>query len=124
MAVYFGYNPPFVGGAGGVMSRQEDLRLVKNDLLQLILTSPGERVHRPDFGTDLRASVFDPSDTQSYELLAADIRDEILRSEPRVLNPRVSAQPVGDGQIVKVFVIANLTFNPDAVLELEQEILV
>lgn len=123
MAIYFGYNPPFIGGAEKVFSRQEDLRLVKNDLLQLIMTSPGERVHRPDFGAAVRATLFDPSDSASYDLLADSIREEILNSEPRVFDPRVTAQPVDDGQIVKVKVVANLTFDPNTILELEQDIL-
>ena len=122
MAIYFGQNPPFVGGAEKVLSRQEDLRLIKNDLLQLIMTSPGERVHRPDFGTPIRSTVFDPSDDISYDLLADGILEEIIASEPRVLNPQVVVQPIDDGQAVKVRVIANLTFDPNAILELEQEI--
>ena len=57
MATYFGQNPPFVGGAEKVLSRQEDIRLIKNDILQLIMTSPGERVHRPNFGTAVRETI-------------------------------------------------------------------
>jgi hypothetical protein len=52
--IWFGFNPPFIGGQQKVMSRQEDLRLIKNDLLQLLLTVPGERVHRPTFGSPIR----------------------------------------------------------------------
>jgi len=122
MAIYFGFNPPFIGGAEKVLSRQEDLKLVKNDLLQLILTSPGERVHRPKFGTVIRETLFDPSDDTTYELLADDIQDEIVRSEPRVFNVQVTVQPIDDGQMIKVKVLANLTFDPNAILELAQDI--
>lgn len=124
MAVYFGFNPPFIGGTEKVLSRQEDMRLIKNDLLQLIMTSPGERVHRPTFGTPVRNSVFDPSDEVSYDLLADGIREEIENSEPRVFGPEVTVQAVDDGKTVKVRVLANLTFDPQAILELEQEILI
>ena len=124
MAIYFGQNPPFTGGAEKVLSRQEDLRLIKNDLLQLIMTSPGERIHRPTFGTAIRETLFDPSDDISYDLLADGIREEIIRSEPRVFDPQVSVQSVEDGQVVKVRVVANVTFDPNAILELEQDIAV
>lgn len=124
MAIYFGQNPPFIGGAEVVLSRQEDLKLIKNDLLQLILTTPGERIHRPTFGTPVRQTLFDPSDSTSYDLLADDIREEIIRSESRVLDPQVWVQPMDDDQIVKVRVVANVTFDPNAILELEQEIAV
>jgi len=122
MAIYFGYNPPFTGGAEKALSRQEDLRLIKNDLLQLIMTSPGERIHRPTFGTPIRMVLFDPSDEISYDILADGIREEIIRSEPRVFDPQVTVQPVDDGQIIKIKVVANVTFDPDAILELEQDI--
>ena len=122
MAIYFGQNPPLIGGAEKVLSRQEDVRLIKNDILQLILTSPGERIHRPTFGTAVRMILFDPSDSISYEILASSITDAILASEPRVLDPRVTAQPIDDGQAIKVRVVANLTFDPNAILELEQDI--
>ena len=122
MAIYFGINPPFIGGAEKVLSRQEDLKLIKNDLLQLILTSPGERVHRPEFGTPIRDTVFDPSDRISYDILANEIAEEIINSEPRVFNPQVTVQPIDDGQVIKVKVVANVTFSPNTILELEQEI--
>ena len=57
------------------------------------------------------------------KIMSADgILEEIIASEPRVLNPQVVVQPIDDGQAVKVRVIANLTFDPNAILELEQEI--
>ena len=121
MAIYFGYNPPFIGGAEGVMSRQEDLRLVKNDILQLLLTMPGERVHRPTFGTVIRSSLFDPSDETSYEILADDIEEKLRLSEPRIFNTQVFVQPAGD-HVVNIRIVANLTFDPNAVLELDQEV--
>ena len=122
MAIYFGMNPPFIGGAEKVLSRQEDLRLIKNDILQLILTSPGERVHRPAFGTPIRSAVFDPSDDKSYDDLADDIQEAIDESEPRVFNTSVTVQPIDDGQVVHVTVVASLTFDPDAIIKLEQDI--
>lgn len=84
MATFFGYNAPFIGGSQKVVSRQEDERLVKNDLLQLLLTAPGERVMMPDFGSPIRRFLFDPLTEEDAAILEAGIKDAIEKYEPRV----------------------------------------
>ncbi len=81
---YFGYNPPFVGGPSGILSRQEDDKLIKNDLMQLLLTLPGERVMMPNFGTDLRATIFDQLDEATIEMLRMGVSQAISQYEPRI----------------------------------------
>lgn len=83
-ANYFGFNPPFVGGPSGILSRQEGEKLIKNDLLQLLLTLPGERVMMPSFGTELRATIFDQLDQATVEMLKLDVSQAIAQYEPRV----------------------------------------
>ncbi len=83
-AIFWGINPPFFGGPQNILSRQEDEKLIKNDILQLLLTVPGERVMRPNFGVHLRSFVFE----QSTDANINDLRGEIARAmhdhEPRV----------------------------------------
>ena len=82
---WFGFNPPFLGGSQNVMSKQMDERLIKNDILQLLLTIPGERVMRPDFGTKLRLYPFELSDDNGeLDELRSDIIDKIEQYEERV----------------------------------------
>lgn len=83
-AKMYGYNPPFIGGPQNILSRQEDTQLIKNDILQLLLTIPGERVMRPDFGVNLRNAVFEPGDEATVSALEDEIREAILNNEPRV----------------------------------------
>jgi hypothetical protein len=83
-AQFFGFNAPFFGGNERVLSRQVDDRLIRNDLLQLLMTAPGERVMRPDFGSPVRTFVFEQIDDNSIELLQSDIKDAIERFESRV----------------------------------------
>ena len=80
---YFGYNYPFYDKTF-VLPPQEGLRLIKNDLLQLLLTSPGERVRRPDYGTIIRASVFEPLDSALEANIRDSIREAIFLYEQRV----------------------------------------
>lgn len=94
MATFFGYGPPFFGGPQNVLSRQEDDRLIKNDIRQIILTLPGERDMRPEFGCRLRSAVFDLIVDSDISALENDIVSAIVRYEPRVTG--VSANIVRD----------------------------
>jgi phage baseplate assembly protein W len=66
----FGITP-----AGGVYAQGGDA-LLRGKILQLLLTSPGERVNRPDYGTRLLDLVFDPNS----EVLAATTEFMINRA--------------------------------------------
>ena len=52
MTNYIGFNPPFVGGSQGIMTRQEDERLIRNDILNNLLILPGELPFRPNYGVN------------------------------------------------------------------------
>lgn len=87
MAKWFGFNPPFLSGQAGnlrVLPRQADARLIKNDLIQLLLTAPGERIMRPEFGSQIRPTLFEPIDDIQIEQLRESIKQTIARYEPRV----------------------------------------
>jgi phage baseplate assembly protein W len=120
MATFYGFNPPFIGGPEGVLSRQEDDRLIKNDLLQLLLTVPGERVNRPDFGVNLRNFVFEDSTPQSLSMLASEVKSAVLRQEPRVniLDLQIISDP--DTNQIKISLAFNLKIDPTRVINLEQ----
>jgi len=83
MAMFFGFNPPFLGGPQSVLSRQEDTQLIMNDIMQFLMTVPGDRVMRPTFGAPIRTLVFDKM-TSDTMLLSEDIRRRLVENEPRV----------------------------------------
>ena len=109
-ARWFGINAPFLGGAQNVLTRQEDERLIKNDLLQLLLTAPGERVMRPDFGTQIRPSLFDLSDQGTIDALNDNIREQIERFERRVTATDIITELDSDENLltIKVFGFLNI----------------
>lgn len=57
--------------------------LLIQDLQRLLLTIPGERPNRPDFGCNLRNQVWENIDTAAVNG-AASIREAIDRFEPRI----------------------------------------
>jgi phage baseplate assembly protein W len=59
---------PFHFDASGAVAETDDADHLRDLLEQLLLTSPGERLNRPDFGCGLLRQIFEPT---SPELAAA-----------------------------------------------------
>jgi len=114
---YYGFNPPFFGGGiQNVLSRQEDEQLIKNDVLQLLLTLPGERVHRPKFGTPLRSFVFENS--TSVTALRARIISAIQSYEQRINVVSLNLIPKNDNLLV--ILVFNLKSDPKRQFTIER----
>jgi phage baseplate assembly protein W len=58
-----------VDGRGELVKERDYPRYVSELIRQVLLTAPGERVNRPDFGAGLRRMVFAPLDDSSASLL-------------------------------------------------------
>ncbi|HTO81463.1 MAG TPA: GPW/gp25 family protein [Methylomirabilota bacterium] len=65
---------------------------VEQSLEILLQTSLGERVMRPDFGTQAPRLVFAPGSQQFLSLLEQTVRDAIVNWEPRVDVDQVLAE--------------------------------
>jgi phage baseplate assembly protein W len=120
MALFYGMNPPFIGGPQNILSRQEDEKLIKNDILQLLLTVPGERVNRPDFGTELRSFVFEPNSLNELSTLESNIASAIGRFETRVEILNLSITQQSDGHTIKVFIVTRLVNNPNVEIVIDR----
>jgi len=118
---YYGYNPPFFGGHQNVMSRQSGDQIIVNDVLQLLLTNKGERVMRPDWGTLINASVFDPLDDQLTNQLKGDIIRQLSVNEPRV-DINVSFVVNEDESILRIKLSGTFTNEPNHIFEEEIEV--
>ena len=64
---------------------------VRQALLLLLTTRPGERVMRPNYGCDLHRLVFSPNDKTTCGLALHYVRQAIERWEPRVELIRLDA---------------------------------
>jgi hypothetical protein len=89
--------------AGSVHAEGAD-PLLRGKVLQLLLTSPGERVNRPDYGTRLRELVFDPDN----DVLAAATEFTALRALRRYLGDEIEVDSVrvaNAGEVLHVDVV-------------------
>lgn len=113
-----GFNPPFLSG-GNLLSPQENERLIKNDLLQLLLTSPGERVMRPGFGSPIRETVFENATQATLSGLISDIRRTIESNDQRVIVEDIIIDDDLDRNAIFIKLFFSLVINPTRILDIE-----
>lgn len=58
-------------------AQSSDLQLIKGMVRQLLLTRKGERVMNPSFGLKLDQFIFEPLDITTFEIIKADIINQI-----------------------------------------------
>ncbi len=64
---------------------------IRQSILLLLSTTPGERVMRPDYGCDLQQLIFSPNDETTGGLAILYVRQALARWEPRVEILRLDA---------------------------------
>jgi uncharacterized protein len=79
-----GWPFPVVPDATGALSYVSEDASVEQSLRVLLLTARGERVMRPDFGTEAPRMVFLAGSVKNLRLLETTIRNAIRDWEPRV----------------------------------------
>lgn len=80
---------PFrIGADGRTATPASDDAHVRDELLQLLLTSPGERLFLPDFGGGVRKLVFEPAS----ETLRAVVKARITQALSRWLGHRLTVE--------------------------------
>lgn len=92
-------------GIGGVLTQNENLGSLRDGVVQLLMTSRGARVMRPDYGTDIRKSVFEPMDSTTIQTLTGQITQTIATYEPRVVVHQLNIIPDEDRNSLTVSLI-------------------
>jgi phage baseplate assembly protein W len=71
--------PFHVGADGRAAAPASDTEHVRDELLQLLLTSPGERLFLPEFGGGVRKLVFEPASDALRGVVKARITQALSR---------------------------------------------
>lgn len=86
----FGLPMMLSGPVGLTISNRGDVMMVDGEetirqaILLLLSTTPGERVMRPTYGCDLRRLAFMPNDETTAGLAIHHVRTSLNRYEPRI----------------------------------------
>ena len=107
---------PF-NGPGVFKSMYTTKDQIKSNLINLLLTDKGERIMNPEFGTDLRKSLFDNMTDSSSELLRLKIIDSINIFIPEIILGEVKIEPNFDSNILDVTINYRLAISniPDQI---------
>ena len=73
-----------VKGTGRDMKVAYDLNAIRNSIVNLFNTLPGERLLLPDYGCDLRQFIFEPITDSNARFIGRTITRAIEQWEPRV----------------------------------------
>lgn len=98
---------------------------VQQTLLHILLTSPGERLMRPEFGAGLLRFVHHPNNETIRRLLAETVRKAVEQWEPRIVLEAVNADAdPDDPTLVHLVIVYRLRTAPEPqrfTLDLELE---
>jgi phage baseplate assembly protein W len=81
-----------VDGTLAEVTQEEDVRQA---ILIILQTNPGERVMRPEFGAGLNQFVFEPANTTTMARIQQRVQESLVAFEPRidVIEVTVTSEP-------------------------------
>jgi phage baseplate assembly protein W len=82
--------------SSGAIGMVSDEACVRQAILLLLSTRPGERVMRPDYGAELHRLMYSPNDRTTAGLAIHYVRQALVRWEPRVEIVHLDALPSED----------------------------
>lgn len=117
---YKGFNPPIMS-EDEIFPFQINLRLIKNDLIQLLKTMPGERAMRPEFGVGLQLYLFEFLDQGLETTIKNNIINAIEEYDQRVnVSDIIITQPTNMPNIAQILIVG-VVKEMDANFELSIE---
>lgn len=86
-------SPGLQPGAAGGLERVHGVDELRQSLLMLFHTQPGERRLHPEYGCDLQSLTFEPNDETTAGLAMRLVRRAVARFEPRARIDLLDAGP-------------------------------
>lgn len=84
--------PMAIDGRGGIATVAED-ELLTRAIRIILLTVPGERHMRPEFGCRIHNYVFAPNNDETRSFIGYEVREALGRWEPRIEVDTVDVEP-------------------------------
>lgn len=127
---FLGVPYPITRHPRGFLRSSYGIDQIKSDLLQLLLTNPGERVMLPTYGTPLKRLIFDPNDSNLETAARQMIIDSINMWEPRITVQQIEVSSNVDQKsldpsdpkedLENILMIKILFFDPENIQEVEE----
>lgn len=92
---------------------KENKDLLYESIIRILMTSPGERVMRPDFGAGMKSNLFELATPDYLQDLAISIHSSLTTYEPRLSVLEVQTEFDREQGIVKVHIVSEKESDPD-----------
>jgi phage baseplate assembly protein W len=120
--LYYGIGLNFGLSTRGFFSTVADKKLVNDNLTQILLTNPGERVHNPDFGVGLERYLFEQNDAAMKDILVNRIFQQVQTYLPIVNIINIRLDQIDNQMLIKlVYNIKDMSAAQE-VLEIKRDI--
>jgi uncharacterized protein len=96
---------PFQWSATSFPGVAEDEDLVRQSIVQILTTPKGQRVMRPEFGTNILDYIFENNDDNLQNRVGREVREAIALFEPRVIVTAVNVERDDASVIVNVMYV-------------------
>jgi phage baseplate assembly protein W len=85
-----------------------DLGAIKNSIINIFLTIPGQKILNPFFGSNLTQYLFQPCDEDTANLIGQHIQECITTFEPRVSILQINVIAMPDSHSYTVTLVLNI----------------
>lgn len=99
----------------GNLARAVNEEAVKSALKNLLLTNRGERFYNSNMGSQIKASLFEPADSVTADIIKTSIEQTIKYQEPRVDLLDVQIFDDEDNNAYRINIFFNLINIPDVI---------
>lgn len=113
-----GFTFPLGIGQQGGLALSAEGQSVRESIWLILLTEPGERLYRPEFGCRLVELAFTPINAETLMLMRIWVQEALELWEPRIELEEVLAQPNIDQGIVYIVINYRLrtTYEPQSLV--------
>lgn len=87
--------PMHVNVLGGTGMSEEDAN-IRQSMMIILGTAPGERLYRPEFGCAIHDILFEPNTMLTAAKIEYEVKRSLLAFEPRISDVEVRAMPDED----------------------------
>jgi len=104
---YININYPFKDSKKGFFLdlNDDDNQAIKADLLHLILTRKGQRLYKPDFGTDLLKFIFEPEDGMTLNGVKEEIKKVVSIYLPNLQLDEILVEESPESEYAAIFTL-------------------
>lgn len=114
--IYKGIAFPFQKGQTSFPKIVTDNDLIKQSLIQIVLTPKGSRIMRPEFGTNVLLHIFENNTTLLGLKIRGDVSAAISKFEPRVSLQGIGVARTDTSVIITVGYLVKATQEQDRVV--------